>query len=336
MNCIDAFCHLMPTRYAEIAMSEAPHSSHMFVRALKMKAMSDMTYRRQVLSRYPGYTQIPNIVSPPVEALADSSKSPRIAAVGNDEIYRIVSENPDLYRGFIGSIPANNIPASVEEIRRCRDMGARGIQIYTHVNGEAIDSEKFWPVYEECNRLGLPVLIHPVGGQKTPEFPSEDMSKYELWYLIGWPYQTTVAMARLVFSGIFEEFPSLKILTHHCGALIPMLEGRIENGLKMYGSRTAPELRDKLTKTKLKDDPVRAFRKFYVDTATCNSASAIRCGLDFYGPDHVLFATDMPFDPEDGEYIEGGIKNIESLNLTSEEKEKIYHSNAETFFNLGI
>ena len=84
----------------------------------------------------------------------------------------------------------------------------------------------------------------------VPEFPIEDCSKYELWFLIGWPYQTTVAMSRLAFSGIFEDFPQLKIVTHHVGAMIPMLAGRIENGLKMYGGRTAPELKEKLTRQK--------------------------------------------------------------------------------------
>ena len=334
MNTIDAFCHLMPSRYAELAMEAAPASSHMFARAMRMPAMSDMEYRRRLLSRYPGYVQIPNIVSPPVEALAGPDKSPGIAAIGNDEIHDIVERDPELYAGFIGSIPANNIPASLEEIRRCKDMGARGIQIYTHINGEPIDSERFWPVYEECVRNDLPILVHPVGGQRMPEYMSEEYSRYELWYLIGWPYQTTVAMARLVFSGIFEDFPDIRILTHHCGAMIPMLGGRIGNGLKMYGSRTAMELRDRLTRTRLKENPIDAFRRFYVDTATCNSATAIRCGLDFYGAGHVLFATDMPFDPEDGAYIEGGIKAISSLELDESQQEAIFHRNAEVFFGL--
>ena len=334
MEYIDSFCHLMPLKYAELAMTEAPGKSHMFVRALKMKAMSDMEYRKDIIEHYPGYMQIPNIVSPPVEALVDANKSPEIAAVGNDEIMKIVNTYPNLYKGFIGGIPSNNIRASIDEIRRCKDMGAKGIQIYTHINGSSIDSEEFWPIYEECNKQCMPILIHPVGGQNIPEFPREEMSKYELWYLIGWPYQTTIAMARLVFSGIFENFPDLKILTHHCGAMIPMLEGRIANGLKMYGTRTAMELREKLTKTKLKGNPIDSFKKFYVDTATCNSSQAIQCGLEFYGEDHVLFATDMPFDPTEGAYIKGGIDAIESLNLSPLVKTKIYKENACSFFDL--
>ena len=335
MKSIDVFCHLMPQKYAELAMNESPNKSYMFVRALKMQAMSDMEYRKQVMEGFEGYKQIPNIVSPPVELFAGPDKSPKLAAIGNDEIKKITDSDPDRYCGFIGGIPFNNVSASVEEIKRCKDMGAKGIQIYTHMNGEAIDQEKFWPIYEICEKLDLPILIHPVGGQMVPEFPTEDCSKYELWFLIGWPYQTTVAMSRLAFSGIFEDFPQLKIVTHHVGALIPMLAGRIENGLKMYGGRTAPELKEKLTKTKMKGNPLDTFKKFYADTASFGSASAIRCGLDFFGKDHLLFASDMPFDPEKGPgYIDRTLKCIDSLGLSAEEKESILYGNAERIFHV--
>lgn len=88
MKSIDVFCHLMPQKYAELAMNESPNKSHMFVRALKMQAMSDMEYRKQVMEGFEGYKQIPNIVSPPVELFAGPDKSPKLAAIGNDEIKR--------------------------------------------------------------------------------------------------------------------------------------------------------------------------------------------------------------------------------------------------------
>lgn len=335
MKSIDVFCHLMPPDYAKTCMEEAPHKSHMFVRALNVATMADMDKRLEVLKRFPGYKQIPNIVSPPVETFAGPDKSPRLAALGNDEIKKIVEAHPECYEGFIAGIPFNNVAASVEEIKRVKDMGAKGIQIYAHMNGEAIDTEKYWPIYEICEKLDLPVLIHPVGGQMVPEFPTETRSKYELWFTIGWPYQTTVAMMRLAFSGVFEDFPNLKIITHHVGAMIPMLEGRIGNGLKMYGGRTAPELREELTATRMKGDPLDTFRKFYADTASFGSASAIRAGLDFFGRDHLLFATDMPFDPEQGPgYIDRTLKCIDQLNLDEADKAAILHGNAERLFHL--
>ena len=335
MKSIDVFCHLMPPKYAQQAMNESPNMSHMFLRALKTQAMSDMDYRAEVMKQFPGYKQIPNIVSPPVETFAGPDKSPGIAAMGNDEIREITEKYPEYYEGFIAGIPFNNVPASVDEIRRCKEMGARGVQIYTNMNGEAIDQEKFWPIYEICEKLELPVLIHPVGGQMVPEYPTEERSKYELWFLIGWPYQTTVAMCRLAFAGIFEDFPNLKVVTHHVGAMIPMLEGRIGNGLRMYGGRTAPELKEALTKTKMKGDPLDTFKKFYADTASFGSVSAIRAGLDFFGRDHILFASDMPFDPEKGPgYIDRTLKCIDQLQLSQEDRTAILSGNAQRVFHL--
>ncbi len=335
MKSIDVFCHLMPPEYAKVCMEAAPSKSHMFVRALNVEAMSNMERRLEVLKKFPEYKQIPNIVSPPVETFAGPDESPKLAALGNDEIKAIVDKNPEYYEGFIAGIPFNNVKASVEEIKRAYHMGAKGIQIYTHMNGEAIDTEKYWPIYEICETLDLPILIHPVGGQMTPEFPSEDRSKYELWFLLGWPYQTTVAMARLAFSGIFEDFPRIKIVTHHVGAMIPMLEGRIENGLKLYGGRTSAELREELTSTKMKGNPIDTFRKFYADTASFGSTSAIRAGLDFFGKDHILFASDMPFDPEKGPgYIDRTLKCIDELQLDEEAKSAILFRNAQRLFHV--
>ena len=129
MKSIDVFCHLMPQKYAELAMNESPNKSHMFVRALKMQAMSDMEYRKQVMEGFEGYKQIPNIVSPPVELFAGPDKSPKLAAIGNDEIKKITDSDPDRYCGFIGGIPFNNVSASVEEIKRCGQRESRSTHI---------------------------------------------------------------------------------------------------------------------------------------------------------------------------------------------------------------
>lgn len=221
MKSIDVFCHLMPPEYAKICMAEAPNKSHMFVRALNVASMSNMDARNEVLKAFPGYKQIPNIVSPPVETFAGPDKSPRLAAIGNDEIKKIVEANPQFYEGFIAGIPFNNVKASVEEIKRAKDMGAKGIQIYTHMNGEAIDTEKYWPIYEACEKYDLPILIHPVGGQMVPEFPKEDRSKYELWFTIGWPYQTTIyrecadVMTMKIGHSVTVAYNIMNYINHH-------------------------------------------------------------------------------------------------------------------------
>lgn len=124
---------------------------------------------------------------------------------------------PQFYEGFIAGIPFNNVKASVEEIKRAKDMGAKGIQIYTHMNGEAIDTEKYWPIYEVCEKYDLPILIHPVGGQMVPEFPKEDRSKYELWFTIGWLYQTTIAMINRAKVLLTKTDKSITQVAAECG-----------------------------------------------------------------------------------------------------------------------
>ena len=335
MKSIDVFCHILPPEYYEAAVKDTTSQFHMFTRALHVKAMSDLETRLEVMKKFPGYSQLPCMVSPPIEYFVGPDRSPAIAALGNDVLSKICEEYPEAFPGFIAGIPFNNVKASVEEIKRSKDMGAKGIQIFTHMNGEPIDTEEYWPIYEICEKLDMPILIHPAGGLKTPEFPSETISQYELWWAIGWPYQTTVAMARLAFSGVFEDFPELKLVTHHVGGMIPMLAGRLENGLKMYGSRTADSLKEKLTKTKLKGDPVDTFKKFYADSASFGSAAAIQCGLDFFGTDHILFASDMPFDPEQGPgYIDRTLKAIDTLPLTEAEKKAVCYDNAARLFHL--
>lgn len=335
MEAIDVFNHILPPVFYEACTANTKAQYHMLTRALKLPAMSELSARVEVMRRFPGYRQLLNLVGPGVEYFADETETPRLSALGNDELARMTRACPELFPGFIAGIPMNNIPASLDEIRRAAGMGAKGIQLYCHMNGEAIDTARFWPIYELCETLELPILLHPVGGLKQPEYVGEASSKYELWWTIGWPYQTTVAAARLVYSGIFEDFPRIKIVLHHVGAMLPMLAGRLENGLKMYGGRTGESLRDALTRTKISQPHIDSFKKFYADTAAFGSAAAIRCGIEFFGTEHLLFATDMPFDPERGTgYIDRTLRDLDALGLDEQAKVKILCGNAKVLFKL--
>lgn len=335
MKSIDVFNHILPPKFYDACVEDTTAQYHMLTRALHMAAMSDVEARLKVMEQFPGYQQLPCLVGPGVEYFAGPDRSPVISALGNDELARIANEHPEQFPGFIAGVPFNNVEASVAEIRRAKELGAKGVQLYCHMNGEAIDTPKYWPIYQVCEELELPIVLHPVGGLKTPEFTDETISKYELWWTIGWPYQTTVAAARLAYSGVFEDFPNLKIILHHVGAMLPMLAGRLENGLKMYGGRTGDALREKLTSTRIPQPQVDTFKKFYADAASFGSAAAIQCGIEFFGVDHILFASDMPFDPEKGPgYIDRTLRDIQSLALTEEEKEKILYENAKELFHL--
>jgi aminocarboxymuconate-semialdehyde decarboxylase len=152
--------------------------------------------------------------------------------------------------------------------------------------------------------------------------------------VIGWPFETGAALARLVFSGIMDKFPTLKVITHHLGGIIPYFEGRVGHSWDQLGARTSDEDYASLLK-RLKKRPFDYFKDFYGDTALAGARGPTICGISFFGADHVVFASDCPFDPEKGRgYIRDTIAVIESLDLTPEDREKICHRNAETLFAL--
>src|SRR6266571_5028606 len=182
----------------------------------------------------------------------------------------------------------------------------------------------------------LPVWVHPTRTAKFADYVSESKSKYEIYWLFGWPYETSVFMARLVFSGMMEKLPDLKIITHHLGAMAPFFDARIGYGMDQLGTRTSDEDYTVILKRMAKR-PVDYFRMFYADTSVNGSRSATRCGLDFFGADHVLFGTDCPFDPEGGPlFIREIIKAIDSLKLKDGDRRKVYFGNAIRMLRLEL
>ena len=135
-------------------------------------------------------------------------------------------------------------------------------------------------------------------------------------------------MARIVFARLFDRFPNLKIITHHMGAMIPYFEGRIGPGWDQLGARTSDEDYPALLRD-LEKRPFEYFKMFYADTALFGAYDETVCGLNFFGVDHVLFASDAPFDPEKGSmYIRETIDVIDRLPISADERERIYSGNA--------
>ena len=133
----------------------------------------------------------------------------------------------------------------------------------------------------------------------------------------------------MVFAGFFERLPGLRIITHHCGGMIPYFAGRAETLWAQRGSRSADASEADVLK-RLTKKPVEYLKMFYGDTVLGGSASALRCGLEFFGADRIVFASDCPFDPEGGPmFIREGIRSVEELGLSEEVKRLIYEVNAE-------
>jgi uncharacterized protein len=168
-----------------------------------------------------------------------------------------------------------------------------------------------------------------------PDYPTEKVSKYEICSVLGWPYETGVTLARLVFSKIMDKYPDLKVIAHHLGGVIPYLEGRVAHSFDQMGVRTSDEDYEGLRKS-LKKRPFDYFKDFYGDTAVEGARAATVCGLDFFGADHVVFASDCPFDKEKGPgYIRDTLNVLNSIEMPDADREKIYYRNAQTLFGLA-
>jgi len=214
-------------------------------------------------------------------------------------------------------------------------FGANGFQIHTNVSGAPLDEPQFFPIFELIAKHDKPILLHPSRNASMPDYKTESKSKYEIWWAFGWPYETSAAMSRLVFSGLMDRLPGIKLLAHHLGALVPYLEGRVGPGWDQLGARTSDEDLRTTVLARLKKRPLDYFKDFYADTAVFGSRPATVCGLEFYSPDKVLFASDCPFDPEKGPgYIRETIKVLESIDMPPDVREKISFRNAEKLFGL--
>jgi aminocarboxymuconate-semialdehyde decarboxylase len=169
-----------------------------------------------------------------------------------------------------------------------------------------------------------------------PDYPDEERSKYELWWVFGWPYETAIFMSRLVFSGHLDRYPRLKILTHHGGGMVPHFAGRIGPGLDQLGART-PEEDLVSVGRRLKKRPFEYYRMFFGDTALFGAENAVRCAIDFFGVDHMLFGTDMPFDPEKGpQFIRETIANLDALGLSADQRSDIDERNARRLLRIPV
>ena len=216
----------------------------------------------------------------------------------------------------------------VDELRRCvKDLGLKGVQIPSNNLGEPLD--RFREFFDAAASLDVPILLHPVTSNSYPW-----LHEYALVTLFGWPFDTSIAMARLAFGGVLERYPNLKIVAHHMGAMIPYFEERIRG---FYDERVDhPTVYDpRQFGAKLQKHPIEYFHMLYGDTAIYGSKAGMMCGFSFFGPDHILFSTDYPFGPDHGErWVRDTVKAMKELAINDEDKEKIFEKNARKLFKL--
>ena len=226
---LDIYNHVLPRAVADRMRELAPAKGDIVKRVTSIAMLHDIEARVAMMDAWPGYQQVLTLSLPAIEFLADENESPALARLANDGMHEIVQKHPGLFPCFVASLPLNNVQASLDEMDRAiGKLGAKGIQIFTNMNGRPMDDPEFFPIFERmAKHYKLPIWVHPTRTAKFSDYSSEPQSKYEMWWLFGWPYETSVFMGRMVFSGMFDKLPELKIITHHLGAMVPFLSHRV-------------------------------------------------------------------------------------------------------------
>ena len=332
---IDIFNHIFPKSYFDRMLQVLPDGRDMHKRVRNVPSIVDLNERFRIMDLFDDYCQVICLGAPPIEVFGPPSVTKDMARLANDGMAELVRKYPDRFPGFIASLPMNAPEAILSEAERAiKELGAVGVQIFTNVLGRPLDKPETMPLFDRMAELDRPIWMHPARGADFPDYKGERKSHYEIWWTFGWPYETSTAMAHLVFAGLFDRHPDLKIITHHMGGMIPYFEGRVGPGWDQLGTRTSDEDYTLLLK-KLKKRPLDYFRLFYVDTALFGAKDATLLGLKFFGAERTLFASDSPFDPEKGSaYTRWTIEILDSLDISPKERQMIYEGNARRLLHL--
>jgi predicted TIM-barrel fold metal-dependent hydrolase len=324
---IDAYAHIVPPRFAErverhLERHGVPERIKLFDPWLhEDEVLVDLDARKRLLEPYPDYRQVLVLGVFPVDELGPPSLTVDLAKQANDEMAELVRAD-DRFLGYAAALPLNDVDASLAEIDERPD--ATGILLHTNIGGAPLDDRRFEPIFARAHERDIPIWLHPTRSPIWPDYLTEKESKYGIWWSLGWPYETAVAMTRLVYSGCMERYPDLKVITHHAGGMIPHFSGRLDT-IQAEDQRHAFE-------HDFKKPALDYFRQFYVDTAMFGAPHAVRCALEFFGPSQVLFGTDMPLGGP--AVIEDTITDLQGLNLEPQDEHAVFEGNARRILKL--
>jgi predicted TIM-barrel fold metal-dependent hydrolase len=327
---VDIYCHIFPDKFFQEMNRIAPRLGNIGARLRGVKKLFDLDERFREMDQFGDYREIISLPNPPIEDLATGETGLNLARIGNDAMAELCAKHPERFPTFVAALSMTDVEGSVKEARRAvKDLNAGGIQIFTNIAGKPLDDGAFEPIFATMAELDLPIWLHPARTAAMTDYPAEPKSRFEMWWCFGWPYDTSVAMVRMVLNGLLDRYPKLKIVTHHLGGMIPFYDGRIGPGLQVLGSRTSDEDYSKILPS-LKRPHLDYLHDFYGDTALFGGGiHAVRCGLEFFGSDHVVFATDTPLGP-----IAPTIETIKKLDIAESDRRKIFAGNAERLLKM--
>jgi len=328
MPVVDVHSHFYPPAYLDALTSERTNVRMTFDADgnpllhypgdynIVVPAHRDIEHRARVVAGQGVDRQILSLTTPGTH-IEEPGRAVELARIVNDAFAELNAVPAGRFRAF-ATLPLNDPEASAMELERAlTHLGLAGAMLFSNVNGEGLAERRFWPIYEAADGLGAVLYIHP-----THPLGVEAMTEYWLMPLVGFPFDTTLAAARLVFAGVPERFPRIRWILSHLGGAIPYLAERLDRGFRAF-----EECRRYISR------PPSDYLKteFYYDTVNFD-IGALRLALDFAGPDHVLAGSDFPHQIGS---IPSMISSIRGLGLSQAQSAAILGGNATRLLGLS-
>jgi aminocarboxymuconate-semialdehyde decarboxylase len=253
-------------------------------------------------------------LSTPNVFFADEERQPEVARIVNDSYSELMAAHPDRFKGF-ASIPMDAPDRALDELHRAIDqLKMNGVILLSNIKGRPLTSPIYRPFFEEANRMKLCIFLHPMIPANA-----EAYSEYVLGPLVGFPFDTTLAVARMCFDGLFRELPDIRWIIGHLGGAAPYLMERLDNGFRDFAECRA----------KIDELPSTYLKQLYYDTVTF-SPYTLRMARDLVGVDHMVMGSDYPHMLGS---ITRAVSSIEDLAIPNREKQQIFSGTAMSILN---
>lgn len=275
--------------------------------------MTDVDKRLEDMDRVGIDVEVVSLSTPNI-FFADETRQPEVAKVLNDAYAQLIAKHPTRFKGF-ASIPMDDSKAAIAELHRAIDeLKMNGVVLLSNIRGRALTSPIYRPFFEEANRMNLCIFLHPMIPTN-----SEPFKEYVLGPLVGFPFDTTLAVARMCFDGMLRDLPNIRWIIGHLGGAIPYLMERLDSGYRDFAE----------CRVNIDEPPSTYLKRLYYDTVTF-SAHNLRMARDLVGTDHMLMGSDYPHMLGS---IERSVSSIRDLAIPEYEKQKVFSSNALSILN---
>jgi aminocarboxymuconate-semialdehyde decarboxylase len=275
--------------------------------------MSDPNKRLEDMDRVGIDVEVISLSTPNI-FFADETRQPEVARILNDAYAELIAKHPNRFKGF-ASIPMDAPDAAIDELHRAiNELKLNGVVLLSNIKGRALTSPVYRPFFEEANRMNLCIFLHPM----LPANP-EPFTEYVLGPLVGFPFDTTLAVARMCFDGMLRELSNIRWVIGHLGGAIPYLMERLDSGYRDFAE----------CRVNIDELPSIYLKRLYYDTVTFSSYN-LRMARDLVGVDHMVMGSDYPHMLGS---IERSVSSIQELGIPEREKEEIFSETALSILN---